>query len=89
MKLRIRLTIRIFRRDSPKDLATKRQNRTKLSLLTVTATGFWSQLPEEDMFSICFISTGKQNHKGNMQFCFWPHVIIAKAVCAIPGAVTH
>lgn len=57
MKLRIRIIIRIFRRDFPKDLVTLRQMRTDFSPLTESATGLWSQLLEEDL--LCSVSVHK------------------------------
>jgi len=52
MKLRIRIIIRIFRRDFPKGLVTLRQKRTDFSPLTVRVTGFWSQLPKDPLWSV-------------------------------------
>lgn len=56
MKLRIRIIIRIFRKDFPKDLVTLRQKTTDFtSPLTVRATGFFVSAPRRRpaMFCIC------------------------------------
>lgn len=75
MKLRIKLTIRILRKDFPKDLATKGQKRTNFfSVLTVQDTRFQSQLPEDLQCSV-FVHKHRERSritKRTCQFSFGP-----------------